>query len=180
MLTKRIVLLALCATLVLLWSPLPSLSDDEDRVAGSYLAIGQFEGSPPPPTIQFLLTINDDGTVQVSPTDHFSSLAHGAWEKTGYLEIAGTNFNFAFDPTTGALVAINQVDFSQRCNDKDCDIIEGRFSIAVFACDVVCPNPQDLPPLVPIFQASVTYTGQRIIPPAGIEDDDDDDDDDDD
>ncbi len=177
-------LFAAAGLVILVGALVPSLSDARgfgfafgfaNRVAGSYLAVAELQGLPVP--VQLLITINRDGTLQVSNSNDFgsgaslgfSTLSHGAWKKTGFLEISGTIFALLFD-NTGLLVAISQTNFRQRCIDKHCDMIDAELSVAFFACNAVCPNPQNVhePPLVPFIQTSGTYSGERIIP-AGVD-----------
>ena len=83
--------------------------------------------------------------------------AQGAWISTGKLEAQATLVDFSFD-NEGALLNIAKINVDMNFTDKNCEAVEGSFTVYFYQPDV---DPLD-PDSVPDNILTDTFTGQRI------------------
>jgi hypothetical protein len=81
----------------------------------------------------------------------------GSWKKTGRREAVGTTLDFSFN-ADGSLANIAKVNSDITFSGRNCNNIEGAFTISFYAPGV---DPLD-PDSVPENVVSDTFTGRRV------------------
>ena len=150
--------------------PLPLTDDDDDEfnddVAGSYLVDIVVQGLGPARGLQ---TLTAHGGLVSTDTSSFgaqgtlNSPGHGAWRRSGTMEITSTALIFVFDPTTGQHII--------TANPRGVLVFDDDFETATGTLDTSLFFPlQD--PLDPAEIPIAVFPGTAIYRRIGIDDDD--------